>query len=132
MTLEACYAKMGGDCGAVLLVLGNEERARRYLLRFAEDPTARMLFAALAQARWGDALRAAHTLRGLCRGLGLARLCASCSALGDALRKEGLQGDAMRTEDFMMDAQLAHQVKEDYETVLRAIDELKNGEEEGL
>ena len=86
MTLEACYAEMNGDLASALLVLESEERVRRYLLRFAGDPTARLLFAALEDGRWADAFRAAHTLKGLCRALGLVPLCAACCALCDALR----------------------------------------------
>jgi len=110
MTLLACYEAMEGDCAAALAVLGNEERVQRYLLRFAGDPTARMLFAALVDARRADAFRAAHTLKGLCRGLGLTRLCASCCALTDALRADGRLEDA-----------LVRRVREDYDLAVRAI-----------
>ena len=50
MTLEACYAQMGEDLGAALCVLESEARLRRYLSRFLDEPTARMLIAALEEA----------------------------------------------------------------------------------
>ena len=114
MTVDACYKAMEGDYAAALGVLESESRVRRYLLRFLGDPTARMLVAALADGRWADAFRAAHTLKGLCRGLGLTRLHASCSALTDALRGGGP----------LEDAQLGAQVKAEYGRVVQAVSAL--------
>lgn len=109
MTLEECYAEMGGGLAQALSVLGREERVQRYLERFLGDPTARMLFESLGAGRMADAFRAAHTLKGLCRGLGLSRLFESCAALTECLR--GGQGDAA----------LEACVKRDYEQTMRAI-----------
>lgn len=111
MTLQECYAEMDGDMGAALGVLESETRLKRYLLRFLDEPTARMLFLALEDARWEDALRAAHTMKGLCRGLGLTGLHDACSALADALRSGGAP----------LDARTGERVKEAYERVERAI-----------
>ena len=117
MTLEECYAQMGGDLAGALAVMQSQERLVRYLLRFAADPTAQLLFASLRAGRTDDALRAAHTMTGLCRGLGLTRLCGACRALADVLRsgragQEGAPGD---------------QVQEAYACTIRAIGELRGG-----
>lgn len=109
MTLRECYGELDGDCAGALEVLGSEERVRRYLLRFADDPTARMLFASLSDGRVQDAFRAAHTLKGLCRGLGLTQLFVSCSALTEALR------------GGKMDAALCALVRRDYDAAVNAI-----------
>ena len=109
MTLEACYAAMEGNLAQAMMVLGNEERARRYLLRFLDDPTAKLLFAALREGRMDDALRAAHTLKGLCRVLGLSRLLESCQALTQCLREGGAY------------EALYAQALQDYETAARLI-----------
>jgi len=98
MTLEACYAQMGGDLGAALCVLESEARLRRYLSRFLDEPTARMLIAALEEERWEDVMRTAHTMKGLCRGLGLTRLYDACSTMTDALRESTPPAD-MRCSD---------------------------------
>ena len=111
MTLEACYGEMGGDLNAALRVLESETRLTRYLIRFLDEPTARMLLLALEDARWTDALRAAHTMKGLCRGLGLTRLYDSCCALADALRG----GRAPEDEAVM------ERLHRDYEAVTRAV-----------
>ena len=117
MTLEECYAQMGGDLGAALRVMESGTRLMRYLLRFLDEPTARMLFLALEDARWKDALRAAHTMKGLCRGLGLARLHDACCALADELR------DGAAPED----AAVIAEVHEAYDAVTRAVRALGDG-----
>ena len=115
MTLQDCYEDMGGDLGAALAVLESETRLARYLKLFLDEPTARMLFLALEDARWAEAFRAAHTMKGLCRGLGLTRLYDSCCALADALRG----GRAPEDERVLA------QVQRDYEAVTRAISALR-------
>lgn len=115
MTVQACYEAMDGDCAAALEVLGSEERVRRYLLRFAEDPTARMLLAALGDGRFEDARRAAHTLKGLCRGLGLSGLYGACCALSEAL--------CMQSRDSL--SQPALGLRQEYTRTMRAIEGLK-------
>ena len=117
MTLQECYEDMGGDLGAALAVLESETRLTRYLGMFLDEPTARMLFLALEDARWADAFRAAHTMKGLCRGLGLTPLYDACCALTDALREN------VPPED----AQIGEQVKAEYERVVRAIGALESG-----
>ena len=117
MTLEACYGEMGGDLNAALRVLESETRLTRYLIRFLDEPTARMLLLALEDARWEDAARAAHTMKGLCRGLGLMPLHDACCALTDALREN-------RPPE---DVQIAGRVKAEYERVVRAIRALESG-----
>ena len=111
MTLEACYARMGGDLGAALRVLGSDTRLRRYLIRFLDEPTARMLFLALEDERWEDAFRTAHTMKGLCRGLGLRRLHDACGALTEALR-ENMP---------LADTRFGEQVRTEYDRVMREI-----------
>lgn len=111
MTVQECYSEMGGDLGAALGVLESETRLRRYLIRFLDEPTARMLFLALEDARWEDAFRAAHTMKGLCRGLGLTRLYDGCCALADELR-----GGQAPLDDAVIG-----RVHRDYEAVTRAI-----------
>ena len=113
MGLHACYEAMKGNCAAALDVLESEARVERYLLRFADEPTARLLLAALQEERWEDAFRAAHTLKTLCRGLGLTGLHAACLALTDALR--GGQS---------VDAQLCERMRREYEAVLQAVGRL--------
>ena len=116
MTLEACYARMGGDLGAALRVLESETRLRRYLHRFLDEPTARMLILALEDGRWEDAFRTAHTMKGLCCGLGLTRLYSACSALTEALRDNRPPADRRHGE----------RVRAEYAHVVQAIHALED------
>ena len=86
-------------------------------LLILDEPTARMLLLALEDARWADAFRAAHTMKGLCRGLGLTPLYDACCALTDALREN------VPPED----AQISERVKAEYERVVHAIGALESG-----
>lgn len=115
MTVQECYEEIGGDLSAALGVLESETRLKRYLVRFLDEPTTRMLFLALEDERWEDAFRAAHTLKGLCRGLGLTKLHDACCALADALR-DGCAPD---------DAQLIGSVRAAYDAVTQAIRSLE-------
>lgn len=116
MTVRECYAAMGGDYEEALSLLGSEERIRRYLLRFAVDPTAALLFHALAQGEGQTAFGAAHTLKGVCHCLGMTRLYDSSYALTEVLRA-GLPHDGA----------LLNRVHQDYETVIRAVHGLGGG-----
>lgn len=113
MTLRECYAEMEGDYDNALSLMGSEERMRRYLLRFADDQTAPVLFSALSRGERQRAFSAAHTLKGVCRCLGMTRLYASSRELTDALRA-----------GCPCDVSLTRKVHSDYETVLRAVSAL--------
>ena len=111
MTLAECYAQMDGDLNAALHVLESDTRLARYLVRFLDEPTARMLFLAIEDERWKDALRAAHTMKGLCRGLGLVPLHDACSDLADMLREGG----------SLTDARAGERVRAEYDRVVQAV-----------
>lgn len=116
MTVRECYAQIDGNYDEAISLMGSEERVRRYLLRFAVDPTAALLFSALAQGEVQIAFSAAHTLKGVCHCLGMTRLYASSRELTEALR-----GGAQ------CDGGLTRQVHSDYDAVLRAVQILGGG-----
>ncbi|MFQ8760361.1 MAG: Hpt domain-containing protein [Intestinimonas sp.] len=86
MTLEVCYAEMGADYAEVLERLRDERLIRRYVLRFPDDPSYDALCRAMSGGRLEEAFLAAHTLKGITQSLGFGGLCASTSALTEALR----------------------------------------------
>lgn len=116
MTVRECYAQMEGNYDEALSLMGNEERIRRYLLRFAVDPTASLLFSALARGEMGIAFGAAHTLKGVCHCLGMTRLYVSSRALTEQLRG-----------GTPCDSSLMNQVYSDYDAVIRAVHGLGGG-----
>ena len=89
MPLAEFFPSIGSSAQPVLRRLGGEERVRRYLLRFAEDPTYAALIAAAERGDGEGAFRAAHTLKGLSATLGLDTLYTAASALTEQLRGGG-------------------------------------------
>ena len=95
MTLEVCYAEMGADYAEVLERLRDERLIRRYVLRFPDAPSYDALCRAMSGGRLEEAFLAAHTLKGITQSLGFGGLCASTSALTEALRN-GARAEADR------------------------------------
>ena len=77
MTLEAFYAKIGGNSADVLRRLPSEAMVRKFIGKYPADTS------------WGSleaAFRAAHTLKGVAQNLGFQKLYLSSTALTEALR----------------------------------------------
>lgn len=86
MTVQECYAALGGDYEDVLSRLRTEERVRKFVLKFLDDPSYDELLAALDEGRSEDAFRAAHTIKGVCQNLSFTALYQASTVLADALR----------------------------------------------
>lgn len=90
MTLEECYQKLGGDYADVIGRLGSERLVQKFVLKFPDDGSYKLLLLSMEQEKVEDAFRAAHTIKGMCQNLGFSRLLASVSALTEALRAKNL------------------------------------------
>lgn len=86
MELDRFYACVGGNAAQVLDRLYDKQLVRRFLRKFAGDPSYGELKAALAAEDIPVAFRAAHTLKGTAATLGLDTLAAAASELTEALR----------------------------------------------
>lgn len=111
MTLQACYAAMGGDYEDVFARLRSDRLVQKFVLKYLDDPSFELLCAAMEQKDYQEAFRAAHTIKGVCQNLSFTRLLDSSSRLSDALR-HGWTPEADR---------LVEQVKEDHLAVVAAI-----------
>lgn len=91
MTLESCYAMMGGDLEGVRGRLRSDERVAKFVSMFPHDETFAALERAMAEKSWPEAFRAAHTLKGVSRDLGFTALFEVSDELANVLRpaKEG-------------------------------------------
>ena len=114
MTVEECYAKFGGDYEGTIDRLATEELARKYLIRFLDDPCYGVLVQKYKIHADKEAFQAVHTLKGLCLNLGLTKLKKSSSQLTEALRY-GRKPEA---------DELLEKVAEDYELTCNAIRQL--------
>nr|WP_325186539.1 Hpt domain-containing protein [uncultured Oscillibacter sp.] len=111
MTLQECYAAMGGDYDDVAGRLRSDRLIQKFVLKFAEDGSYQLLVDSMAAKNYDDAFRAAHTIKGVCQNLGFTRLLDSSSRLSEALR-HGYTPEADG---------LAEQVGRDYQDTIGAI-----------
>ena len=112
MTLQECYAAMGGDYEGVMGRLRSERMVQKFVLEFLADGCYDLLLSSAAAADWQEAFRAAHTIKGVCQNLSIDKLQASSSRLCESLRS-GYTPEA--------DA-LAEEVRADYGQTVAAIE----------
>ena len=89
MTIEECYQALGGNYAEVCTRLPSARLVEKFVGKFLEDKSYETLCRQIAAGDRAEAFRAAHTLKGVCANLSFTRLCASASALTEALRPQG-------------------------------------------
>lgn len=92
MTLEAFYAKIGGNSADVLRRLPSEAMVRKFIGKYPADTSWGSLESAIDSQDWEAAFRAAHTLKGVAQNLGFQKLYLSSTALTEALRARPARG----------------------------------------
>lgn len=119
MTLEECYAAMGGDYQEAMGRLRSEKLVQKFVLKFLNDGSYGLLCDSLAAGDREEAFRAAHTIKGVCANLAFNDLLASSEALTEALRdgKPAQPGEEA----------LIQKVHEDYQRSVRAIRAFQEG-----
>lgn len=119
MTVRECYEQANGDYENAMTRFQTETLIKRFLPMFLKDASFSELTSALEEGDIQTAFRAAHTLKGVCANLSLAKLCSSASEITEKLRAENL--DAAK--------ELYPLVKNDYcatfEAIKRFNDELQ-------
>lgn len=111
MTLQECYAALGGNYDDAISRLRSERLVTKFVVKFLDDDSCALLLRSMDAENYEEAFRAAHTIKGVCQNLGLTRLLDSSSRLSEALR-HGYTPEA--------DA-LAEQVGRDYQDTVCAI-----------
>ena len=111
MTLQECYAAMGGNYEDAIGRLRSERLVRKFVLKFLDDGSFDLLCRSLEEKNYEEAFRAAHTIKGVCQNLSIDRLQGSSGRLCEALRG-GYTPEA--------DA-LAEEVQADYAQTVAAI-----------
>lgn len=117
MTLQECYAAMGGDYEDVLGRLRSERLIQKFVLKFLDDGSYDLLCRSLEEENYQEAFRAAHTIKGVCQNLSIRKLGDSSSRLTEALRS-GWSPEA---------GALVEQVHEDHRQTTAAIQEFQKG-----
>ena len=86
MTLQECYAAMGGNYEDAIGRLRSERLVQKFVLKFLNDGSYDLLCRSMEEKNYGEAFRAAHTIKGVCQNLSINKLQDSSSRLCEALR----------------------------------------------
>ena len=86
MTLQECYAAMGGNYDDAIGRLRSERLVQKFVLKFLSDGSYELLCRSLEEKNYEEAFRAAHTIKGVCQNLSIDKLQASSSRLCESLR----------------------------------------------
>ncbi|MBO5033726.1 MAG: Hpt domain-containing protein [Lachnospiraceae bacterium] len=113
MTLQECYAALGGDYEDASSRLHSERLVQKFVLKFLDDKSYDLFCSSMAEKNYEEAFRAAHTIKGMCQNLSFTRLQKSSSQMSDALR-HGWTPEA----DALIDL-----LKSDYQNTVAAIRE---------
>ena len=69
MTLQECYSALGGDYDEAAGRLRSDRLIQKILLKFPADPSYDLLVRSMESQEYGEAFRAAHTIKGVCQNL---------------------------------------------------------------
>lgn len=120
MNLKDCYIKFGGDFDEVLGRLRREQIVQKFMYKFLDDKSFHLFEASMENKDYEEALRAVHTLKGICQNLSFTRLFESSSLVTNALK----ENDWDKAIDMMP------KLSKDYYETINVIKDFKNSREE--
>ena len=120
MNLKDCYIKFGGDFDEVLGRLRREETVQKFAFKFLDDKSFSLFESSIGSKDYEDALRAVHTLKGICQNLSFTRVFESSSLVTNALK----DNDWNKAVDMMP------KLSKDYYETINVIKDFKNSREE--
>ena len=120
MDLRDCYNSFGGDFDEVLGRLRREQTVQKFVYKFLDDKSFDLFQAAMGDRDYGEALRAVHTLKGICQNPSFDRLYASSSLVTKALKEN----------DFNKAVDMMPQLSNDYCQIINKVKEYKRSREE--
>lgn len=116
MNLKECYEKFGGDFDGVMGRLRREQLVEKFLYKFLDDKSYELYENAMSKKDYEQALRAVHTLKGVCQKLSFNRLYESSNQITAALKEN----------DYTKAIELSPQLSGDYYQIVYAVEEYKN------
>ena len=119
MNLKDCYLKFGGDFDEVLGRLRREQTVRKFVFKFLDDKSFSLFEASMVKKDYSEALRAVHTLKGICQNLSFTKLFESSSLVTNALK----ENDWNKAVDMMQ------KLSKDYYETINVIKDFKNSRE---
>jgi HPt (histidine-containing phosphotransfer) domain-containing protein len=112
MSLQTCYAALGGDYEGTLGRFLSEPLLQKFVLKFLDDGSFALLLRSLDENDYQEAFRAAHTLKGVSQNLGFTPLQHASGRLAEALRPGAWTPEL---------EELTRQVEVDYRQTVSAI-----------
>lgn len=120
MNLKDCYIKFGGDFDEVVGRLRFEQTVLKFVYKFLDDKSFLLFEASMRDEDYEEALRAVHTLKGICQNLSFTRLYKSSSLVTKALREN----------DFNKVMDIIPQLSRDYYEIIDVVEDFKSSREE--
>lgn len=120
MNLKDCYLRFGGDFDEVLGRLRREQTVRKFVFKFLDDKSFSLFEASMVKKDYSEALRAVHTLKGICQNLSFTRLFESSSLVTNALKEN----------DWNRAVNMMPKLSKDYYETINVIKDFKNSREE--
>lgn len=119
MDLKECYSKLGGDFEGIMGRLQRERLVVKFLYKFLDDKSFELFEASMNKQDYDEALRAVHTLKGICQNLSFTGLYESSKQITDALKEK----------DYSKAMDMAPQLSKDYYQIIHVVEEYKRSEE---
>ena len=120
MNLRDCYIDFGGDYDEVLERLRREQTVQKFVYKFLDDKSYKLFERSMDNKDYVEALRAVHTLKGICQNLSFTKLYESSTRITEALKEN----------DFNKAIALMPQLSNDYYRIINVIEEYKQFKEE--
>ncbi len=120
MNLKDCYTSFGGDFDEVLARLRREQIVQKFAYKFLDDKSFLQFETSMENKDYEEALRAVHTLKGICQNLSFSRLYESSSLVTNALKEN----------DYNKAIGLMPQLSEDYYRIIHSVKKYKTSKEE--
>jgi len=86
MNLKDCYEAFGGNFDEVLGRLLREPTVQKFAFKFLDDKSFQLLKEPMDAGHYEEALRAVHTLKGICQNLSFTRLYEYSSQMNEDLK----------------------------------------------
>lgn len=119
MDLKECYRRLGGDFDGVMGRLRREQMIAKFVIKFLDDKSFALFESSMAEKNYDEALRAVHTLKGICQNLSFTQLFESSYAVTKALKEKNVEQAQA----------LAPQLSRDYQRVIGAVEEYRRSVE---
>ncbi len=115
MNLKDCYIKFGGDFDEVIGRLRRKQLVEKFMYKFLDDKSFDLYQTSMANKDYDEALRAVHTLKGICQNLSFTELYESSREITNALK----------SNDYEKAIGMTPQLSEDYYRIIHAVEEYR-------